>query len=215
VRQHLGLFVADKQRLEVVVNKSVGRLRPLQDDIGPMFGVVSKEAPVQPLAFLRQHTHGNLYTSLSQHIHPPAVYFGKGIDTTYYHPPYTFFDNQFRTGRSLPVVSTGFQRHVDSSVAQQVLVLVAHTGKGIHLSVSLTAAHVVALADNTSVCYYHSPHHGVGTCSLDSVGCQLEAATHIGFIIHHSCKFTHFLRDNLHLPFFFVPLPPEIYRKSL
>ena len=46
VGEHLCLFVADLQCLAVVVDKTIGRLCPLQDDIRTVLGVIGKETMI-------------------------------------------------------------------------------------------------------------------------------------------------------------------------
>jgi hypothetical protein len=52
VREHLGLLVANLQSMAMVVDKTIGRLSPLQYNVRTMLGMISEETAIQPLAFL-------------------------------------------------------------------------------------------------------------------------------------------------------------------
>ena len=49
---------------------------------------------------------------------------------------------------------------------------------------ALAAANMIAFADDTSVSHNDGSHHGVGACSLDAIGRQLQAAAHENFVVH-------------------------------
>ena len=52
VREHLRLFVTDLQGFAVIIDKTVGRLCPLEDDIRTMLGMIGEETAIQPLTLL-------------------------------------------------------------------------------------------------------------------------------------------------------------------
>lgn len=66
------------------------------------------------------------------------------------------------------------QRHIDGGISQQGLIFGTYRGKGVHLGMSLTAAHMIAFTDDTASDYNNSSHHGVGLCVLHAVPCQLQ-----------------------------------------
>ena len=74
----------------MVVQKAVGRLCPLQDDIRTLAGVHCNETPVNPAAVALKHTYFNLYSGISQTLYTAAAHPGKRVNATYYHAPYPF-----------------------------------------------------------------------------------------------------------------------------
>ena len=193
VIQHLGIFVADGQLLEMVINKAVGCLCPFQDDVRAVLGVIREETTVQPLAFLFQYPHCHLDTSLSDALNTPALHFGKGVDTAHDNTLHTLLDNQVGTRRCFPVMGTRLQRNVDGSLSQQWFVLGFYRCKGIHLGMSLATAHMIAFTNNPFPILrggkgegYHCPHHRVRPCSLYAVCCQLQTASHVFLVVHHT-----------------------------
>ena len=63
--EHLRVFVRNLQGLSVVIDEAIGRLRPLQDDIGTMLTMIGKETTVQPLALFLQDANSDINASIA------------------------------------------------------------------------------------------------------------------------------------------------------
>jgi len=189
VGQHLREGRRDGQRPPVVVDKAIGRLRPLQDDVGPVQAVEGEEAAVQRPALGLEHAHADVDARIAQLLDAAALHLCKLVDAAHNHAAHAFLDNQVGAGRRLAVVGAGLQRDVDGGLAEQLLVGRAHRGEGVHLGMSLAAAHVVALANDAGLAvrgcvrHDHRPHHGVWLRVLSSVACQLQAAPHVSLVV--------------------------------
>ena len=113
VTEHPGEVRRNLRLLEMVVDEAVGRLRPFQDDVGPLLTMVSEEAAVKSLTLGLKHADFNLDTRLLQFSDASSLHLGKLVDAADDHPSYTFLDNQVGTRRCLAVVRTRLQTHVD------------------------------------------------------------------------------------------------------
>ena len=175
----------------MVIDKTVGRLCPFQDDVGPLFTVIGEKPAVQLLTFLLEHTYLHLDTRLTQLPDATTLHFREFIDTAHHHTLHTFLDDQIGTGGRLPVVGTGLQTHVESSFLQQQLIIGTHTRKGIHLGMTFTTPHVIPLTDNPAVAAHdHSTHHRVWFSILLTVFRQLNTPLHEFFVsIRHIFTF--------------------------
>ena len=74
-----------------------------------------------------------------------------------------------------------------------MLVIGFHSGKRVHLGVSLSTAHVIALADNPPVGYDNAANHRVRTREIPTAFRKLDAASH-QFFIERNLVFIHFFR---------------------
>ena len=63
--KHLGEVAGNLGGLEMVVEESVGRLCPFQDDVRALFAVIGEEAAVQCLTFRFQHSYFHLDTCIA------------------------------------------------------------------------------------------------------------------------------------------------------
>ena len=151
--------------------------------------MIGEEVPVQFSALLFQYPHRNFYTSLAQYLNALATHLGKGVYAAHHTAAHPLGHYQVGTGRCFAVVGTRLQTYVDGGLRQQCLVGSTDRGKGIHLSMSLSAAHMIALADDAPVGgHYHGTHHGIGLCLLCSVACQLQAPCHVSLVgSEHGC----------------------------
>ena len=176
--EQLCLGIRYLYRLEVLVNETVSRPCPLQDDVRAVLTVEREEASVEPLALLFQDAYRDLDACIAQLTDATALHLAERVDTPHDTAPDTLTDNQVGTGRRLAVMGAGLQRDVDGCLLQQRLILRSDRGKGIHLGVALAIALVVTLADNPVTGHDDRTHHGVRPCILQAVGCQLQAAAH-------------------------------------
>ena len=154
-----------------------------------------KEPSVQGLTLFFQYAHSHLNTGIPQFPDAPTLHLGKLINTAYYRTLHTFLDNQVGTRGCLPIMRTGFQRHIDRCLRQQSFVLCADTCKSIDLCMPLSTAHMITFANDSTISHYHSSHHWIRLCILLSVLRQLQTAAHIFFIqrnlvgFHILCNF--------------------------
>ena len=211
VGEHLRMFVADGQGLEMVVEVAVGRLRPLQDDVRTVLAVIGEETAVQPLALCLQHAYRHVDAGILQSLYATPLHLTERVDAAHHDAAHAPAHNEVGTGRGLAVMRAGLQRHIEGGILQQRLVVGVYGGKGIHLGMGLAAAHMVALADDAAVgrrClsvvavsvrtdggHDHGSNHGVGPRTVDAVGCQLQAAVHVSFVVGHGfiCQMVSFL----------------------
>jgi hypothetical protein len=123
VGEHLGERVRDLHRLEVIIDETISRLGPFQDNIGPFFAMECEETAIQGLAFFLEYTHFDLDASLSKLADASTLNFCEFIDATYHHATYTFLNNQVSTRRRFAIMRTRLERNVDGGVFQMGLVL--------------------------------------------------------------------------------------------
>ena len=93
MREHFRETAGDLCGLMMVIYKTIGRLGPFQDDIGPIFPMECEKTTVQLLTFLFENTYLDLNTCLAQFPDTPTLYFSELIDTAYHYTTYTFLNN--------------------------------------------------------------------------------------------------------------------------
>ena len=142
----------------------------------------SKKPSVQSLALILKYTHSDLDTSITQFLNAPTLHLSKLINAAHHHTLHTFLYNKLGTGRCFPIMRTGFQRYIHRGHLQQRLILWLYRGKGIHLSMPLSAAHMITFADDLTFNHNHRPHHRIRFRILSAVLRQLQTATHVFFI---------------------------------
>jgi hypothetical protein len=123
VGEHLGEFIRDLYRLEVIVDETISRLGPFQDDIGSFFAMECEETTIQGLAFFLEYTHLYLDASLAKLADASTLNFCEFIDATYYYAMHTFLNNQVSTRRRFAIMRTRLERNVDGGVFQMGLIL--------------------------------------------------------------------------------------------
>ena len=102
---------------------------------------------------------------------------------------HAFLNNKVGTRWCLAIVGTRFQTDIDGGILQQRLVLRLYSSKGIDLGMALSTAHMIALTDYSPPLLgggwgeaNHCSHHRIGACTLYTVRCQLQTASHIYFV---------------------------------
>jgi hypothetical protein len=113
VAEHLGEGCRDGQGMAVVVDEAVGRLCPLQDNVGAVEAVEGEETAVQGLALVFEHTHGHVDAGIAQFLDAAALHFGKLVNAAYNHTAHALADNEVGAGRGLAIVGTGFEADVE------------------------------------------------------------------------------------------------------
>ena len=140
-------------------------------------GIISDEALVEFETFLLQYAHRHFDASLADFLNAAPLHLGKRIYTTADTSFHSFLYYKVGTRRRLAVMRTGFETHVNSGFMQQRLILRSDRGKGIHLSMSLAAAHMIALAQDSAILTYdNGSHHGIGLRILTAILRQLQTA---------------------------------------
>ena len=184
--EHLGEVVGYLYRLEMIIDKTISRLSPFQDDIGALLPMKSKETTVQSLTFLLKHAHFHLDTGISQFTDTPTFHLSKGIHTANNGTPHTFLNDQIGTRGGLTIMRTGLQTHIDGCVFQEWLVFCTYRGKRIYLGMSFATTHMIALTDNPAIrTHDHSTHHRIGLGILLTIPSQLQTAPHVFFVVYH------------------------------
>lgn len=153
-----------------------------------MLLVYGDESAVQLQTFLFQHAYLYLNASVLQFLYASSVNLGKWVDTAHNHSPYTFLYNKVGAWRGLAIVGAWLKADIHSAFRQQLFIFRLNAGKGVYLGVPLAASGVVSLANDSSIVDNHRPHHWVGFCVLQSVGCQLQATSHIFLVVAHRTK---------------------------
>lgn len=193
VAEHLGERRGEAGGMEVVVQKSVGRLGPFQNDIGAMERIDGKKTLVKLLTLLLQHTYRHVDARIAELADASALHLGKRVDASHHDTLDPLADDKIGTGWGLAIVGARLQAHVHGGPAEQRLVFGLDRGKGVHFGMSFAAAHVVPLADDATVAYNHRADHRVGLGVLPAVGCQLQTAAHVFdvffFLIHFSVPY--------------------------
>ena len=132
VGEHLGEIIRNLHRLEVIVDETISRLGPFQDDIGPFFAMECEETGVVASAsktITPESRSGSaqvtfdLDASLAKLADASTLNFCEFIDATYYHTTYTFLNNQVSTRRRFAIMRTRLERNVDGGVFQMGLIL--------------------------------------------------------------------------------------------
>ena len=145
-----------------------------------------EETTVQGLAFIFQDSNLNLDARIAELLYSTPLNLSELIYTTDNHPPHTFLYNKVGTGRSLTIVRTWLERHIDGRLSQQSLILSTYRGKGIHLGMTFAAANMIPLTDYPPIStYYHCSYHRVGLRILTAIPCQLNAPAHIFLVFNH------------------------------
>ena len=81
--EHLRLLIANLKGMSTIVDKTIGSLCPLQDNVRAMLGMIGEETTVQPLALLFQNTHSHLNACLANLCDTPTLHFSKRVDATH------------------------------------------------------------------------------------------------------------------------------------
>ena len=121
--EHLRLLIADLQGMATIVDETVGSLRPLQDDVRAMLGMIGEETTIQPHALLFQNTHSHLDACLTNLSDAPTLHYSKGVDATHNNLFYPLTNNEISTRWRLTIMGTRLQRHVDGGIFQQRFIL--------------------------------------------------------------------------------------------
>ena len=166
----------------VVVKEPVGRLCPLEQDVGPVLCVDGHEPAVQSLTLVFEHTHRHLYARLAQLGYAASVDLGKRIDAAHDHATHAFPHDEVGTWRRLAVMRTRLQTNIHRASAEQRLITRTHRRKGVDLGMALATTHMVALAYYPSVTNDDGTDHGVGLGILTATVGKLKAATHIHLV---------------------------------
>ena len=132
------------------------------------------------------HEDANGYYLLTYHGYAFAHDLGKWVDATHDASFHAFSYYQFGAWWCLSVVCAWLKAYVYGSLVQQMLVFRLHRCKGVHLGVAFAAAHVVAFANDAVATHNHCSYHGVGTCVVQAVFCQLQASRHVLLVYCHS-----------------------------
>ncbi len=171
----------------MIVEKSVGCLSPFQGDVRAVVLMEGEKTAVEPLALFFEYTYRHLYARIPQFLYATALHLGERVDTAHHDTAHPLADDQVGTRRSLAIMRTRFETDINGSFRQKMFVGRADGGEGVHLSVSLAAPDMIALADDPVMRHNDSPHHRVGAAGEQSIGSQLEAAAHVAFVKTHIC----------------------------
>ena len=183
MRKHLGKWRGNRHALIIIIQKTIRRLRPFQDDVWSLMGIEGDETLVLFEAFRLQNAYRYLDSCLSNLLDSPTLHLGKGIHAAADTSPYTFPDDQVGTRRRLAIMRTWFETHVDGGFLQQMLIFGLHRSKGIDLSVPLATSYMIALADDSALfAHDDSAHHRIRLRILPTVLRQLQAAAHEHFV---------------------------------
>lgn len=147
--------------------------------------MISKESTVESLAFLLQNPDGDINACFPQLQYPSPVYLVETIPTSDDYARNLLFDDKVGTRRSLPIVGTGFQAHIDGGLAEQVFV--AHGANGIDFGMRASTLAVISLTDDGSVVHNYRSYHRIRSRLCPSASCQLQASCHISFVRGHRC----------------------------
>ena len=79
-------------------------------------------------------------------------------------------------------MGTRLQTYINSGFVKQGFVGGLHGSESIDFGMALTAAHVVALANDAALCHDNGAHHGVGLGVLASATSQLQATAHVHLV---------------------------------
>ena len=100
----------------IVIQESVRRLRPLQDDIGPVLLMQAHKPPVECAALVFQYACHDLNPRVAQHTHPPAAHFLIRVETADNYTRDTLFNQQFGTRRCLAVMTARLKADIECAV---------------------------------------------------------------------------------------------------
>ena len=157
----------------MVVDKAVGRLRPLHDHVRTLFALEHDKMAIQCQAFFFKHSHNHLDARPTQLFDASPLHFGEGVDASYHHTSHSLADDKVGTWWRFAVVRTRFEANIERRLGQKGLVFRSNCGKSIYLRMFCTAMHMVAFTDNAVAINNHCPHHGVGFRPQQSASGQL------------------------------------------
>src|SRR5574344_2383511 len=105
MNHHLREWCRECCCFEVVINKSVDRLCPFQNDVRAVVCVIGDELTVEGKAFLLQHSHGDFDAGITQLLDAASLHLGKRVDAANHHSSDAFADNQVGAWRSAAVMA--------------------------------------------------------------------------------------------------------------
>ncbi len=108
-----------------------------------------------------QDAAGDLDAGLAEFVYAVSLDFVEGVDASDDDAFNAFSDDEVGAGWCLAVMRTGFKADVEGGLFQERLVLGLYGGKCVHFGVALSALHVIAFSDNSSVCDDDGPDHGI------------------------------------------------------
>src|SRR5699024_10345769 len=126
--------------------------------IGSAGGNKMKEYRIQPVAGFSHKIFLHRYPGLPQNGGPFAGNLWVGISGADDHPGDFLLQNRFRAGRSSPVMTAGFQSHIQSSSLGRL----PQRTDGIALRVEFSPSGMPALPDDPAVLYNNRSYQRIG-----------------------------------------------------
>ena len=95
------------------INEAIEALRPLQRHQRAVLGMRCDEGGIEAKRFFREDSYSDLYPRLTKTLQPAPRHTREGVRDGDDDARDALLEDEIRTGRSLPVVRAGLQRHVD------------------------------------------------------------------------------------------------------
>ena len=112
MNQHLRKRSGYSNLFSMIVEKTIGCLRPFQNDIRTMLAMKREKTTVEPQTFPLEHTYRYLYSCVTKFLNTTSLHFGKRIHTANDHPAHLLAYNQIGTWRRLSVMRTRFEIYI-------------------------------------------------------------------------------------------------------
>ena len=162
------------------VDKTIGTLGPLQDDIRALLFMCRHKCSVQCPTLFVEDSCNDLDAGISQQSDTPTGDLGKRVETPYDNTGYLLLDNQEAARRGLPVMGAGFERDIQRGAGKQFGI--SHRSNGIDFGMRAAELPVIPLAYYPAIAHDDGSHHGVGRHMTTATGCQLQASPHIHLV---------------------------------
>src|SRR6185437_4448922 len=182
-----GIFIADPFGTVIFPdNKTIPCLRPFENDIGPLFYIKSKKAPVEFYAFFFQDAGFYIDTGISKPFNASAVYFLINILCSDNYVRDLVFNNEVGAGRCFAPVRAWFQVDVQGCMFEQRLI--RNTIYGIYFRVRAAKNLVVSFTYYFVFVDYYTAYKRVWRRISQAIDSQFKASRHIFFVVRHLSK---------------------------
>ena len=151
---------------------------------------------IEPEAFLLQDPGDDFHPVFPEDPDPASRHFGIGVQTPHEDPPDLLFQNDLGTGRRLPVVAAGLQRHIQI----RSLAVFLRAQQRVAFGMVSAVPFMISFADDPSVLYNDTSHHGIGGYPSLSQPGKRQSPVHELFPVRHENLLSSTFRQKEKLP---------------
>ncbi len=154
-----------------IFHRHIGSLRP----------DIMKKYFIYPITFFLQNSFCHRNSLFPENPHPLSCYKRIRIQRANDYSGNMMLQYRFRTGRSLPIVATGLQRHIESGSCHRYLT----RRQGVPLRMKAAEPLMPSLANDRSVFDDDRSHHRIGIHPACSLLCQSKRPFHKKYVFFH------------------------------